>query len=386
MKTRSLVIHIGPGKTGTTSIQNWMHEGRRHLDRIGMHVLVTGENSGCHAEIANSLLGVRAEYVPGEVWARPWSQIRELIQVELVDTKQESLLLSYEGFYRLGIWEIEQLREATNASKVIVVAALRDPASHVYSWWTQATKNGNAWTFPQYCEQIALQAELPFVPSDYLGPWVSTCSQMRFLASGELRGSREDVVAQFSDIVGEALGIEASELPATKQLNAANVGRGGDFAELSRRFNRAFEDVLFDSEISASDYPNFTLARNVFVQSGAVEILRPHMEDLGHERGLSPGLATRFKQLSLSLWLRDRCQSKVGRADWEIVKDFDHSVRMLPTRSFSQDLLWHISNDGYEAAKLCAQSLIFGIAQMMDLGLGSRQHVEAVGLHPQAER
>lgn len=134
------MVHIGPGKTGSTSIQTKLHTHRDGLLSQGLLYPHTGLSGSAHQEISQALADVHghARLVPGQPRPAPWPAIRDGLRQEIQQAGLSMALLSYEGFSSLHGIEVSLLLEALRPKTTVVVAAIRTPEDHLRSLWTQS--------------------------------------------------------------------------------------------------------------------------------------------------------------------------------------------------------------------------------------------------------
>jgi len=143
-KLKSIILHIGPDKTGSTAIQCTLADNVDLLESCG--VLYSG--GGGHndeglalvfSKVIKSTLSRNSGYKP----KRDHGYLEKL-QQRVKSTSADHLILSYEGLIHLTVEELWTLRKFLTglSEKVIVVLYVRDPFSYALSAVSQRVKTG----------------------------------------------------------------------------------------------------------------------------------------------------------------------------------------------------------------------------------------------------
>lgn len=145
-----LVLHIGTGKTGTTSIQSFLHANRGRLADLGF-LYPRSPGKTRHARISLSVLPEQAvERAPA--WHRQGftshpefrEQVHRDLRAELAEAGLPAAILSDEALFGAKPVAVEGLRRLTDdiARSVRVVLYLRRQDDHVASRYQQVVKVG----------------------------------------------------------------------------------------------------------------------------------------------------------------------------------------------------------------------------------------------------
>lgn len=151
---KTIILHIGPTKTGSTSIQAMLAENQAELLEQGFLYPSTGRPKKQKGYILNRPSGCRRLY--GPITAHHllvWSLMREVEEVnseelleilhrEITDSSAHTAILSAEIFTRLRKHEIELLENLLKGHQIKIVAYQRDIFSRSLSRYTQAVKTG----------------------------------------------------------------------------------------------------------------------------------------------------------------------------------------------------------------------------------------------------
>ncbi|EIE49408.1 hypothetical protein AL036_09260 [Salipiger aestuarii] len=146
--TKTLILHIGHYKTGTTALQVFAVENRRFLAEHGVDYPKVWHNRAKHSALLFSILrqigvtklmhGYANTVSPHKVWGDMFKHIES--------SPYPVTLVSSEEFMRIGqfpaaqalLGEILATRPAGLTVRAVVY--LRDPASHLRSWYNQLIK------------------------------------------------------------------------------------------------------------------------------------------------------------------------------------------------------------------------------------------------------
>jgi hypothetical protein len=139
---KTIFLHIGPAKTGTTTIQQSLHDNEKLLLSIGYTIPRTGQVSpgqAGHHNLAWELNGNEHFNPKYGAWA-------ELIN-ELEDIPNDKIILSAEGFSLYTPEKIEFLKQLLQDYSVKVILYLRRQDLWLQSMWAEKLKKGENETF-----------------------------------------------------------------------------------------------------------------------------------------------------------------------------------------------------------------------------------------------
>jgi len=181
---KTLHLHIGHYKTGTTALQIFLGRSHALLARSGFNYPDLWMHNTKHSAFAFAILraaGVeklmydyRDPTPPSTMWGELFTHV--------VNTPQPNTLISSEEFMRIGQFpkaaEILKRVIETRPSNVEVKAIvyLRDPASHLVSWYNQLVKM----SFPVADLNAAVDGDIEDIHFDYrraLSPWIEILGQ-----------------------------------------------------------------------------------------------------------------------------------------------------------------------------------------------------------------
>jgi hypothetical protein len=278
---RTHLIHVGPQKTGSTSIQWALHRARGALREHGVIYPGPGPRVADAAEFG---LGFRRNNGQ-EVTARAW---RRLVR-QVNPPGPELVCLSHEAFGRADDDQIQKIVAELGGDRPHMIAVARRYDSLMPSQWQQRVKSGVAMSYATWLE-IVLDDERHrhrawrnvWVPHDTVTlarRWASVigAENITVVASDETR--RTLVPETFEQLLGVPAGtIDLSTVPH------GNPSLTYDRVEVVREVNRAFKRHGW----SGADY-------HVLVRRGVIRALVNAEPEAG-ERRLPP----------LPQWARER--------------------------------------------------------------------------------
>ena len=215
---KTLILHVGHFKTGTTALQVFLMENRKALLRRGLDYTGEGLTHAKHSRLAFSIYrqaqvdtlmhGYREPTHPRAVW-------QQLFDAALA-SKAPRVLVSSEEFMRMGAYpraaEIlaEIIAPARAQFDFRVIAYLRSPGAHLRSWYNQLVKMNTA--PPDF--NTAVTGVMEPVHYDYalaVQPWVDIFGAEAVTLRPYLEGMRHDG-GLFRDFL-DTLGLEYDRPP-----------------------------------------------------------------------------------------------------------------------------------------------------------------------------
>lgn len=208
--TKTLYIHIGHYKTGTTALQILLDENHAFLARHGVQYAPCVRTDSKHSDLAFAMLreagvkmlmhGYRRSVTPLALWGTLFDQVRE--------SPQDKVVISSEELMRIGGFDAARLRLRDIAAlagdiSVKVIAYLRNPRDHLQSWHNQLVKMG----IPVADFDTALNGGIERVHLDYsfaLRPWVEAFGAENLILRDydQARRSPKGLYVDFLGILG----------------------------------------------------------------------------------------------------------------------------------------------------------------------------------------
>jgi len=137
MPRKRLILHIGMPKTGTSSIQQTLHDNRHVLASLGVIYPELGQlHGGAHHSWVKLITNANSQFAP--------PSIDSVDALKLLDTirlakDQNTIILSSEGFWnKTGFQHF--LPEIVEGFRITIVVLLRHPISYVDSLVNQGSK------------------------------------------------------------------------------------------------------------------------------------------------------------------------------------------------------------------------------------------------------
>ena len=148
MSPRSVYVHVGLPKTGTTYLQRALWQSRDRL--AGRGVLVPGEGTAFHKRAAWDLLGRRARGAEEPEVAGAWQAMVD----EVARAGQDSAVISEEFFVYARPRHIRQLERALSPAELHIVVTARDLGRVIGSAWQHELTKGHSWSWPDFLDAV----------------------------------------------------------------------------------------------------------------------------------------------------------------------------------------------------------------------------------------
>ncbi len=240
---RRTVIHIGPGKTGTTYLQYALASRRDELARAGW--LYPGPNSSQRIEFSSLLGGAtpRARQREREGKFNPWdSMVKEIAACD------GSVLLSYENLAGCTSEQIQMLLGALGRDRVDIVVTVRDIARILPAAVQQTYHEGQTHSATEFYQSLADNRD--DASSDFwwwralkLPTLVERWSSVRQVQSvtvvvNPAKGATDNLWSRF--VAGADLPLDGSDPPVIAP-GVANISLNVYQARLLRYLNMAID-------------------------------------------------------------------------------------------------------------------------------------------------
>lgn len=154
------LVHIGPHKTGTTTLQGAFHAARRRVEQQGVHYASPWNRQAMQA--ARSVAGARRPFGEGRVASG--SHWAELIR-EVERSTARRVLISAEGFADATPATITRIARDLDPPRVHVVATLRPLGRILPSQWQQYVQNGLSIPYDAWLHSVLDTPERTATPS-----------------------------------------------------------------------------------------------------------------------------------------------------------------------------------------------------------------------------
>lgn len=291
---KTVYLHIGRGKTGTTSLQGYLARRRAALAAAGVHYLHADDaGRGCgHQQFAKSFIAAPPGYM---IPAIDPERIRREVAAEIRDTPATAFLISSENFPladpdALAAWFAAEAQ----VTDIRIIFFVRSQDELLESEYNQMVK------LKRESRPLMAYAEQAFEGVDYFAEcerWAAVFGRRNLLCR-IYDGGRRDVVARFlsclplgadfdpeepgapRDAENRALGARA--LSALRLLNMVEIA---DRPPLYRRLASAFEAADLPAVLLGAEEARTFRAR--FADSNArfsERYLGQRLEDLGGRR------------------------------------------------------------------------------------------------------
>ncbi|WP_148616088.1 hypothetical protein [Nocardioides rubriscoriae] len=230
--SRTVYLHIGAPKTGTTYLQDRLTRNARSLARHGVHVPARhplADPALSQFRAALDLLGQDWGGPPGHAvgdWPKLARRIRRL---------DGTIVVSHEILGPATPAQVRRAMRDLQGAEVHVVYSARDLGRQVPAAWQESIKQGRTWSYQRFLRRMvhghpwfARAFDLPAV----LATWGEELPSERLHVVTVPHGSSDLLWPRFCEVVGAD--------PAWAPRDAARVNRSLGVAEtqLLRRFNR----------------------------------------------------------------------------------------------------------------------------------------------------
>jgi hypothetical protein len=251
------IIHIGRHKTGTSSLQRFLHLNRTRLETAGIYYPFCDKKSIAHHNIARHFFGPRALLRFSENEQQLHSAAFQGMLKE-VEKRTEKILLSSEGFQNA---RPNLLMRSISAKSIIIIVYIREQVDYLISAYQQKVHATN------YSGSLLEFSESFTVDYDYfIGRWEKSFGRSnimpRIYSKNELNGG--DIVKDFCQILG-IHNLNTFTHPNSDQ----NPSIGGPLLELKRRLN------FFTPQHNTD--PHLYRAISVLAGDNAIFRLRPEL-------------------------------------------------------------------------------------------------------------
>lgn len=158
-KLKSIVLHMGSDKTGSTDIQSVLSSNEKCFEKLGViysaglnHKVTRNDRLLSIAFCESKDRAGQLFYASKNVWAIDSKKYISILKKNIGESEANVLVLSHEGMMHLNELELTRMSQFLFeiAESVSVVLYAREPASYAISAMTQRVKTGRrAWSMKQ---------------------------------------------------------------------------------------------------------------------------------------------------------------------------------------------------------------------------------------------
>lgn len=225
--TPSVLLHIGPAKTGSTAMQHAMFQVREQLAEHGVHYV----GSRPHEKEAGGIALGLAHGAIGRRDPRPesWQRLVD----EIAGTPQPRMVLSNEDFGRADDAAIDRILAATGAERTHLVYVARRLDKVLPSHWQQQVKARMTSSYEDFLREMldpdagTWRHELVMGPQDVgavLARWGKRIPPERMTVVVAAEGDRETLPRAFETLLGLPTGLIAPPAgPANQSMGLAET-------------------------------------------------------------------------------------------------------------------------------------------------------------------
>jgi len=353
--TRRVVIHIGPPKTGSTTLQDALHHHRDELKRMGIRYA----GSGTQSSAAAMWVTRRRDRTTGrQVPASAWKQLLK----EIKDSIESTVVVSSEWFAAATPAQIRTISQELPGAEYQIVIALRSLDRILPSRWKQNVIEGATYSFAEWLELI-------FSPStNSYGSrfWHQHRHDELVQRWGEVFGQRAITAICIDDADPDRLlrnmesliGADEGSLGSSRHVR--NVSLDGVTVEGIRRFNLLAEEHGVPPEL-----------RYLAVTRGAVPQIQQGVQSDGSNTGRVPAQYA------------DRCVAESTRIVEELQKSGANILgnidELIVDRNRLNQVSQSPSNEDERRSSILAHALY---GQLQALGLTSSRTAVHEGFVP----
>jgi len=216
---KGLIIHIGPHKTGTTSLQKTLVENRPLLASHGYVYPEQGIFSyGHHALVQAITADTHSD------------------MFDVINRTDGLVILSSENLARLTRTQISRLARVSGLDSIKVIFYIRNFITLPYSWWQEEVKNKHSFRFNHYLVNLFTSTipDYPFNANEILNKFASVFGKNSIEAY-----LYDDVMADFGDVAQHFFAevLKISDL-SPLSFERMNISLPLHVIECIRRLNR----------------------------------------------------------------------------------------------------------------------------------------------------
>lgn len=236
---KTLFIHIGAPKTGTTAIQDFLFKNREQLRSQGVLYPAAGLLKNAHHIIGAAVFPGRSHRLVGVSREEALRTSIGNLRSEIERSNPHTVILSSEYLWgRLSQKDVRSLLEPFSDCTIRVIAYLRRQDLLAQSLYVQAVKGGLADSFPVWLERVADGERAGFDFHRVLSCWTTAGVPAEVVVRVYERSKlKEDICTDFLTTVCPT-GIAIPRVPA----HVVNPGPDRATVELLRLLSRSISD------------------------------------------------------------------------------------------------------------------------------------------------
>ena len=248
MAQNQIFLHVGPPKTGTSSIQRLLSQSYAVLlDRGVLYPRAGRVNSGKQYQHNDTSDNIDFQFNPIKHKLLHWALKGRVVGIdpetcwsyilsEQKQTKSHTILLSDEGFASLSVEQMNRLKSLMSGFKVNVIFYLRDPFSRIVSSYKQSVKIGNCCkSFEGYLAEIVEENRL-YSLKVYLERFRDCFGADSLIVRDFDKIINDDVDLEYDFL--KILGIESVDFEYFKNKDISNASPSNGVIRLLRELNR----------------------------------------------------------------------------------------------------------------------------------------------------
>lgn len=144
-----IIIHIGSPRTGTTSIQQFLHHTQNDLLNLGITLAPSGWSLGGHAALRESMVKLSGieksrfhKPILSKTQVHEYIEIRNKLRQLLLNPPSPHLLISTESFWTMNPRRLFEVFPELRAHDCRIICCLRAPEDFIKSHYAQKVKSG----------------------------------------------------------------------------------------------------------------------------------------------------------------------------------------------------------------------------------------------------
>jgi hypothetical protein len=282
---KTCFLHIGPPKTGSTSVQQTLWKNRELLAKSSIHYPELEKN---HRFLVSCFMNEPQKFDYNKLLKRTDEEIVRVNFEKLKQFKNESdttdcrtLILSSEHLVLLKVEEIMKLKQYLFeiCEDVKILIYLRHPISSVGSFIQESIKNGNR-------HLSEMRQKPPFSRFGHLIPKWEECFGTESVVLREMHSNsliNKDLIDDFLNIIGySGDSSKIKRVKANESLSAPAVLIADALTLIAPKFSADRKNSNYLSEIKGPKY-----IPDQEILNKTMELAKPHLEYLEQKWGIS---------------------------------------------------------------------------------------------------